>query len=51
MARIGSANCYKNITCLMAASMVLFVTSIFVAKAFYAQKVEDLVSQATLLTE
>jgi len=42
---------YKNLACGSVGLLIVFVTSIFVVKDFYGQKITELVDEHTLLKE
>jgi len=51
MEKQKSVNIYKNLLCASVGLLIVFVTSIFVAKDFFGKNIESLVDEATLLKE
>jgi hypothetical protein len=44
-------SCYKNAICASVGLLIVFTTSIFVAKDFFGDRIADLIDQASILKE
>jgi hypothetical protein len=51
MTKNNHTTCFKNMICISVGLLIIFTTSIFVAKDFYGLKIKELIDEATLLKE
>jgi hypothetical protein len=51
MGKDSTTNCYKNAICASVGLLIVFTTSIFVAKDYFGLKIATLIEEATLLKE
>lgn len=51
MTKTPLTSCYKNAICASVGLLIVFTTSIFVAKDFFGDRIANLIDQASILKE